>query len=112
MLFYWRAKLQKADLRRVNLQEANLWEANLQSTDLSEAKLQNAQLWVANLQDADLRGANLQNADLWHAKNLKVKQLLKARTLYMAKLSDEMKEEIDARETPNSLNPPKAKQKS
>ena len=122
----WKANLQNADLREANLLDAvlrftnlldaNLEKANLQNASLSEANLKNAHLQDANLQDADLRKTKLQNADLCNAdltnaKKLTVKQLLEAKTLYMAKLPDGMEEEIEQKR-PELFNDPDAKQES
>ena len=102
----WRTNLQNADLQRAKLQNADLWRANLQNTDLWRADLQNAKLWGTNLQNADLR-----NVDLTDAKNLEVKQLLEVKTLYEAKLSDEMKEQI-MQKKPELFDPPDIEQES
>jgi uncharacterized protein YjbI with pentapeptide repeats len=102
-------KLQNADLSTANLQNANLSFADLQNANLSTANLQNADLSTANLQNANLSGAKLQNAnlsfanlqnanllnaDLTGAKNLKIEQLSKAKTLYKAKLDPELLEQV------------------
>ena len=105
------ANLQNADLSDADLQEAILWRTNLQDANLRRAKLQNADLWRANLQNTDLSDANFQKANLKYAENLKVEQLIEARTLYRAKLPDGMKEEIEQKK-PELLEPPKAKQES
>ena len=59
-----RANLQEADLSLASLQQADLGKANLQEADLSGASLQQAVLRKANLQEAVLDSANLQQADL------------------------------------------------
>ena len=64
-----RANLIRADLRNANLSEAdlrnaNLSEADLSSADLSSANLTDAKLIEANLERADLIGAGLSRADL------------------------------------------------
>jgi uncharacterized protein YjbI with pentapeptide repeats len=79
------AKLQNADLENANLQIANLKEANLK-----EANLQDVDLQRANLTGADLTRANLRGANLKEAKNLTVDQLSKVKTLYNAKLDEEL----------------------
>ena len=56
--------LQLWELRRVNLNGANLFRSSLQSSELAEAKLQNAKLIEANLQRVGLVWANLENAIL------------------------------------------------
>ncbi len=60
--------LQGANLRRVNLLEANLLGTKLQGANLHEADLELAQLRVANLQGAGLKKTNLRGANLWAAK--------------------------------------------
>lgn len=84
-----RANLQEANLVGANLQGANLKWAYLQGADLRLAKFQNAELDEAHLQGANLKGAslegvklgraNLQAAKLWDAK-------LQGSDLVMAKL--------------------------
>lgn len=58
------ANLQGADLRGVDLREANLQGADLQRADLRGADLRGANLQWAGLQGADLRRADLQGANL------------------------------------------------
>ena len=53
-----------------NLRGVDLWEANLRGADLRGADLWGANLRGADLRGADLRGANLRGADLWGAKNI------------------------------------------
>jgi uncharacterized protein YjbI with pentapeptide repeats len=59
--------LEKAYLTGAHLQGANLIRANLQGADLEEAHLEKAKLALANLQGADLTSAHLQGAMLWGA---------------------------------------------
>lgn len=119
------ANLEKADLTDTDLCEANLCHVNLQGALLGYAKLKKAHLQGANLtdayfdhtemQDTEFLGANLQctnfnDADLQEAnfimyKNLTLDQLLKAKTLYKAKLPNEMEEKILAKK-PELLDPP------
>jgi uncharacterized protein YjbI with pentapeptide repeats len=66
------ANLRRADLGGVNLEESNLKNANLSNANLRDAYLAHADLEGANLQKTDLEGANLdgsnlQNADLSRA---------------------------------------------
>jgi uncharacterized protein YjbI with pentapeptide repeats len=66
------ANLRRADLEGVNFEESNLKNANLSNANLRDAYLAHANLEGANLQKADLEGAkmdraNLQNADLSRA---------------------------------------------
>ncbi|MBL8153102.1 MAG: pentapeptide repeat-containing protein [Anaerolineae bacterium] len=74
----WQANLQKAQLNRSDLRNAQLAFANLQdvcldaanlcSADLRCAKLQRARLWVADLRGACLELANLEKAQLISAE--------------------------------------------
>ncbi len=118
-----KANLVNADLRQVNLQGARLQEANLKGVDLRLANLEGADLKGANLEEADLggeyydmlfpensfkgatlvnadlegvnlRGANLENTNLKGAKNLTVDQLSKAKTLYNAKLDEDLEKQL------------------
>jgi uncharacterized protein YjbI with pentapeptide repeats len=59
--------LSGTDLRRANLEYANLSNANLSQTNLRHAILLQADLSRANLTDACLRRADLAEADLSHA---------------------------------------------
>jgi uncharacterized protein YjbI with pentapeptide repeats len=58
------ANLEAAVLRRANLKNANLREAYLAGSDLAEANLENADLEGAKLDRANLAGANLARANL------------------------------------------------
>src|SRR5665647_2460394 len=77
--------LKGAYLSGAHLEEASLWEAHLEVADLIEAHLEGADLFNANLD-----GANLSKAYLEGAKNLTVYQLSKVKTLYEAKLDNEL----------------------
>ena len=48
-----------------DLREANLMNADLRGVDLEDANLRRAYLLWVNLRGADLRGADLRRADLW-----------------------------------------------
>jgi len=68
----WGAKLREANLRGadlwgVNLREANLWGAFLRGANLGGANLGGAYLWGANLRGANLGGADLRGAYLVRA---------------------------------------------
>lgn len=106
------AKLIVADLQEADFQGADLREAKLQGADLRGAKLQKANLrWAnssnvddmkgriylrgtdfrgANFEGADLQGVNFQGADLRETEKLTIDQLSKVKTLYDAKLDDEL----------------------
>ena len=104
------ANLSGADLYRANLSGADLSKANLRAnlrvshTDfLSEADLKDnlsraglkavfsvTNLSEANFSEANLSEANLSGADLIQAKNLKIEQLSEVKTLYNAKMDEEL----------------------
>ena len=65
-----KANLRGVDLRDADLYYAYLRDANLCGADLRGANLCGADLHGANLCGADLRGANLRGADLRGTKNL------------------------------------------
>lgn len=58
------AALSRADLEGANLESANLRKAALKNASLREAYLAGADLQEANLENADLEGANLSRANL------------------------------------------------
>jgi hypothetical protein len=101
----WKAYLQNANLWRANLREADLNGANLQGAKFEEADLQGTYLVGANLQEAYLEGASLKGAKLWQAKGLTPIQLSKVKTLYMAGLDSQLKQQIN-NEYPNLLKAP------
>jgi ribosomal protein L29 len=103
------ANLQRADLRGAHLEEAYLRDANLQGADLrgahlqganlGDAYLQGANLGSAHLQRANFRGALLKKADLEgahleYAENLNIDQLYKVKTLYNAKLDEDLLKQL------------------
>jgi uncharacterized protein YjbI with pentapeptide repeats len=107
------AFLQYADLRGADLQNAIFHRAHLQSADLMNANFLNANFVAANLQKADLKDTNLKEADFTYAnlagvKNLTIKQLCKAKTLYKAQLDPELIEQVK-KCCPHLLEEPKEK---
>ena len=97
--YLFMASLQKAELISADLQAANLPCSKLKSSILYKANLQEAVLYKADLQEANLyeanlQGADLQEADLVVAKYFNVEQLLNVKTLYKAKLPEEMEDTI------------------
>lgn len=97
---FCRANLKKAILAGANLEEAILSKANLEGSLLAAASLKGAHLnganfkganlqW-SNLEKADLEEANFEEANLGGARHLTVEQLSKAKTLYEAKLDEEL----------------------
>jgi hypothetical protein len=94
----------KTDFEKAKDSDANLPDADLSGTDLSGANLSDADLYgadlsganlsEANLIDADLSGADLGAADLSEILDLNIEQLSKVKSLYIAKLSPELMEQI------------------
>jgi len=103
------ANLEGAELKGANLEGANFWRTKLQNAYLWNAKLQSANLREAVLQGADLTGANLQHAILQEAKLqganfcdtdltfalFNLEQIAKVKTLYKAKMDDELTKQIE-----------------
>ena len=94
------ANLEGSDFKKANLEEADLEGtdfvgANLEGTDLvganlEKANLKRANLRSANLKEANLKGADFEGANLKGVKELTIDQLSKVKTLYKAKLDDEL----------------------
>jgi uncharacterized protein YjbI with pentapeptide repeats len=61
---------------------------------LREAKLIRANLQGASLQDASLTGTILQEAILHDITNVSIDLLAKAKTLYLAQLDQELKDQL------------------
>ena len=78
------ANLMGTKLEKANLKGANLQGANLEGANLRKANLQGANLEGANLEEAIFEEANLKGA------HLSIDQLSKVRTLYNAKLDEEI----------------------
>jgi len=78
------ARLKGAHLERCCLKIANFSNADLSDADLSDA----------DLSDADLSDANLERANLKGAKNLTIEQLSSVKTLYKAKLDEELEKPL------------------
>lgn len=104
------ANFENSNLNQVCLRSAYASGANFNDAFLIKAQLQNALLIKANfhnayLMEADLRGsylmgadfeqASLYKADLRGAKGLSAEQLLKAKTLFLAKLDKELMQELE-----------------
>ena len=100
------ANLQNALLFSIKLEGADLISANLQGAVLDSSNVKGVGFWDANLSGAYFEDAKLQGADLEFAKNLTVEQLLKAKTLYQAKLPDGMEAKIK-KHKPELLKKPK-----
>jgi len=98
------ANLNQADLKNAyasgaNFKDAFLIKAQFENAFLIKTNFKNAFLMEANLQNsyvmgADFENASLYKADLRGAKGLVIEQLMKAKTLYLAKFDDEIFEQI------------------
>jgi len=111
--------LENSRLNQTNLENSNLNQANLNASYASganfkdafliksrfenafliKANFKNAFLMEANLQGSYLMGADFENASLYKAdlrgaKGLSIEQLVKVKTLYLAKFDDELLEQI------------------
>jgi BTB/POZ domain-containing protein KCTD9 len=83
-----------------NFKDAFLIKAQFENAFLIKANLNNAYLMEANLRGCYLMGADFENAslykaDLTGAKGLTIEQLAKAKTLYLAKFDDDIKEQLE-----------------
>ncbi|MCO5382615.1 MAG: pentapeptide repeat-containing protein [Methanosarcina barkeri] len=84
------ANLKGANLKGTNLNGAQLQGVNLTETNLQGANLEGANLEEANLEEANLNGANLERVNLEKTQNLSFNQLSNVKTLYNAKLNEEL----------------------
>jgi proteasome lid subunit RPN8/RPN11 len=84
------ADLEGTDLVGANLEGTDLMGANLARANLEEANIKKANLRSANLKEAALKGADFEGANLKGALNLSIEQLSEAKTLYNAKLDEEL----------------------
>jgi uncharacterized protein YjbI with pentapeptide repeats len=87
------------------LNRANLIGAELAGADLGKAFLENANLIGANLYGTNLRDAVVRWVTLRGAKNLSVRQLSKAATLYETELDKDQREGI-LKDYPHLLEKP------
>jgi BTB/POZ domain-containing protein KCTD9 len=82
-----------------NFKDAFLIKAQFENAFLIKTNFKNAFLMEANLRGSYLMGADFENASLYKAdfrgaKGLTIEQLVKAKTLYLAKFDNEILEEI------------------
>ncbi len=89
------AHLERAILTEAHLEGANFEKANLKKANLRKANLEGAILIEAHLEEADLDKTNLEGvvfikANLKGAKFLTIDQLSKVKTLYDAKIDEEL----------------------
>ena len=95
------ANLKGAYASGANFRDAFLIKANFENAFLIKATFNNAFLMEANLRNCYLMGADFENvslykADLRGAKGLTVEQLSKVKTLYLARLDDEILSQLKA----------------
>lgn len=86
-----------------NFKDAFLIKAELQGALLIKANFNNAYLMEADLKNSYLMGADFENASLYKAdlrgaKGLTVEQLLKAKTLYLARLDKDLEDQLSQSE--------------
>lgn len=84
------AHLEGANLTHSILKSANMKSAHLQSTNLLNATLRGAQLDGADFLGSNLKGVDLSYASLLGVKNLHPQELCKAKTVYKAKLDNDL----------------------
>lgn len=93
------ANLKAAYASGANFKDAFLIKTQFENAFLIKANFTNAYLMEANLQNSYLVGADFENASLYKAdfrgaKGLTIEQLAKAKTLYLAKFDDELREQV------------------
>ncbi len=96
-----------ANFKDANLIKSKFINSFLIKADFTNAFLMEADLNGAYLTGADLTNANLYKSDLRNAKGLSIEQLLKVRTLYLAKFDPEITKILE-REHPEYLGASKA----
>lgn len=83
-----------------NFKDAFLIKAQLKNAFLIKASFSNAYLMEADLQNSYLMGSDFENASLYKAdlrgaKGLTVEQLVRAKTLYLAKFDDDLQYQLE-----------------
>lgn len=84
------ANLRGAYLEDVDLKGASMINANLKGAYLEDADLSGADLTRAILMETDFKRTNLERANLKGARDLTLDQLSQVKTLYNAKLDEEL----------------------
>lgn len=92
--------LRSAYASGANFKDAFLIKAQFQHALLIKANFSNAYLMEADLQNCYLMGADFENASLYKAdlrgaKGLTAEQLVKAKTLYLAKMDKELQAQVE-----------------
>lgn len=93
------ANLKSAYANGANFKDAYLIKAQLEGAFLIKTNFRNAFLMEANLRNCYLTGADFENASLYKAdlrgvKGITMEQLVKAKTLYLAKFDEEILDQI------------------
>lgn len=93
------ANLKGAYASGANFEDAYLIKTNLENAFLIKSSFKNAFLMESNLSNSYLMGTDFENASLYKAdlrgaKGLTAEQLSKAKTLYLAEVDPELKEEL------------------
>ena len=93
------ANLKGAYASGANFKDAFLIKTQFENTFLIKANMNNAYLMEANFRGSYLMGADFENASLYKAdftgaKGLTVEQLVKAKTLYLAKFDPELQAQL------------------
>jgi hypothetical protein len=93
------ANLRGAYASGSNFQDAYLIKTNMENAFLIKSNFKNAFLMEANMANSYLMGADFENASLYKAdlrgaQGLTAEQLVKAKTLYLAEMEPDLKEEI------------------
>jgi hypothetical protein len=93
------ANLRGAYASGSNFQDAYLIKANLENAFLIKSNFKNAFLMESNLANSYLMGADFENASLYKAdlrgaQGLTAEQLVRSKTLYLAELDPDLKEEV------------------
>ena len=89
------------------LKDVNLYGAKLVRADLGGVNPEEVNLVRANLEGAILNGSNFQEANLEGTINLTIDQLTMVKTLYKAKLDDELMKQVKEK-YPHLLEEPKS----
>jgi uncharacterized protein YjbI with pentapeptide repeats len=89
--------LEGATLEYAYISKSHFKNANLKKANLKRSTLDNVYFEGANLEGANFEGASLEGTYLKGAKNITIDQLSKAKTLYNAKLDEELENELRAK---------------
>jgi uncharacterized protein YjbI with pentapeptide repeats len=105
-LTFMEPTLREPTLRELYLMDPTFRKPTLGEPTLGGANLYGANFEGANLEGAILNGSNLQEANLEGTINLTIDQLAMVKTLYKAKLDDELMKQVKEK-YPHLLKDPK-----